>query len=259
MKKTQLISLPLVIVFVVIVHIGIFLTYDHLYNSGNNITKIKKEIQNYAKLDKRVEIQNNEKRIRKKYIQKKDPAQSSKSRIYSWVDSSGVKHFSDMRPNEAVSNLNISEMSLSDDLGESERIAQKIDQHPFNSAITRVVIKGNSVFVPVRLGYAGKEVQAMLVLDTGASTTVIHREAALRLNIWDRLKTTSIVADGRRVNTEMAQLDYIQVGPHRLRNFKVSIIDYSGDNDHYTGLLGMNFIRRTEYTINYAKQTIRWK
>ena len=111
----------------------------------------------------------------------------------------------------------------------------------------------------MRLGYEKKEVQAMLLLDTGASTTVIHREAASKLNLWDRLKTTSIVADGRMVNTEIAQLDYIQVGPHRLRNFEVSIIDYSGDNNHYTGLLGMNFIRRTEYTINYAKQTMRWK
>ena len=259
MKKIRIVISFLVIVFVVIIHIGIFLTYDHLYNSGNNITKIKKKIQNYSEMDRRVQIQSNEKRIRKKYIQEKDPVQSSKSRIYSWVDSSGVKHFSDMRPNEAVSNLKISEMSISDDLGESERIAQKIDRYPSNSPITRAVIKDNRVFVPVRLGYEGQEVQVMLLLDTGASTTVIHREAGSKLNLWDRLKTTSIVADGRNINTELAYLDYIQVGPHRLRNFKVSIIDYSGDNDHYTGLLGMNFIRRIEYTINYAKQTIRWR
>lgn len=259
MKKIRFVSSSLVIAFVVIVHIGIFLTYDHLYNSGNNITKIKKEIQNYSEMDRRVQIQSNEKRIRRKYIQKKNPVQSSKSRIYSWVDSSGIQHFSDMLPNEAVKILKVRTIYASDDLGESEIIAKRIDQNPSRSLITRVVIKGNRVFVPVRIGYKGKEVQVMLLLDTGASTTAIHSEAASKLDLWDRLKTTSIVADGRNINTELAYLDYIQVGPHRLRNFKISIIDYSGDNNHYTGLLGMNFIRRTEYTINYAKQTIRWK
>ena len=259
MKKTRIVSSSLVIVFVVIVHIGIFLAYDHLYNSGNNITKIKEGIQDYSELDKRVDIQRNEKRIRRKYIQNKDPVQSSKSRIYSWVDSSGIEHFSDMLPNESVKNLKVRTIYRSEDLGESEIIAKRIDRNPSRSIITRVLVKGDRVFVPVRLGYKGKEIQVMLLLDTGASTTAIHSEAASKLDLWDRFKTMSIVADGRKINTELAYLDYIQVGPHRLTNFEVSIIDYSGDNDHYTGLLGMNFIKRTEYKINYAKQTIKWQ
>lgn len=49
----------------------------------------------------------------------------------------------------------------------------------------------------------------MLLLDAGASTTAINSEAASKLDLWDRFKTMSIVADGRKINTELAYLDYI--------------------------------------------------
>ena len=242
MKKRQFISFSLIIILVVSIHIGVFFAYDFYNNSGRTIDKIKNEVKNYSELGKKVQTaRSHDNSMKRKYMSNPEPTQTVKSKIYSWVDSSGVKHFSDMGPSEAVSNLKVSELSISDDLGKSELIAQKIDRYPSHLPITRVVIKGNRVFVPVRLGYKGKEVQVMLLLDTGASTTVVHREAASNLNIWDRLKTTSIVADGRKVNTEIAYLDYIQVGPHRLKKFAVSIINYSGDNDHYTG-----------YKINYA-------
>ncbi|MDZ7759104.1 MAG: retropepsin-like aspartic protease [Desulfovermiculus sp.] len=259
MKNKQIISFTLIIILVVSLHVGIFVVYDLYKNSGHTIAKIKKKIIYYSELDKKVQTKKHDTSMRRKYVPKSEHTQSVKSKIYSWVDSSGTQHFSDMLPNEAVNNLKVRTVYASDDLGESEIIAKRIDQNPSRSPITRVVVRGDRIFVPVRLGYRGKEVQAMLLLDTGASTTVIHSEAASKLVLWDRFKTKSIVANGRKINTEIAYLDYIQVGPHRLKNFAVSIIDYSGDNDHYTGLLGMNFIRNTEYRIHYAKQFIRWE
>ena len=91
------------------------------------------------------------------------------------------------------------------------------------------------------------------------STTAIHSEVASILGLWERTKGYSTVADGRKIDTEKAYLDYIQVGPIKIKNFQVSIINYSGNNDNYTGLLGMNFLKRVGYTIDYSRQIIKWE
>jgi predicted aspartyl protease len=131
--------------------------------------------------------------------------------------------------------------------------------YSFNSKTTRILIKGHQIFIPVRLVYHSQMIQVMLLLDTGATTTVIYDEAASRLNLWKREKSYSIVADGRKIYSERACLDYIMVGPHKFKNFQVSIINYSGNNDHYTGLLGMNFLKNLKYNIDYSNQIITWE
>jgi len=43
---------------------------------------------------------------------------------------------------------------------------------------TQVIIRGNQVLVPVILGYRGRQTEALLLLDTGASITVLYQDIA---------------------------------------------------------------------------------
>ena len=135
-------------------------------------------------------------------------------------------------------------------MGNSEIIATRLNSHSANARTTRVIIRGNKILVPVKLGYKGYEVQTMLLLDTGATTTMVHKEVADRLNLRGLKKSSSVVADGRSVPIQIASLDYIVVGPHKFKNFQTTIMEYYGKNDEFYGLLGMNFLRNIQYKIN---------
>jgi hypothetical protein len=62
---------------------------------------------------------------------------------------------------------------------------QRIDETVIyrSNAPTKVTVIGNSILVPVTLVYQGNQVDVQLLLDTGASGTVINTEIADRLNV----------------------------------------------------------------------------
>lgn len=96
------------------------------------------------------------------------------------------------------------------------------------SGETKVIIRGNMVIVPVRLGYRGKEVSTCLLLDTGAGTTLINNKTGKRLNIKASRTGTVRVADGRSVPVHSVDLDYIVVGPHRISNIRINVMELKG-------------------------------
>lgn len=251
-------SLFLLIVLIILLHIAGFLAFDFYNNPNSNLAASKDEpkipfggTQNDQVNHRKYNIRNIQKNLPGLLKKPKPiPVNSTKPKIYSWVDSSGVRHFSDQNPQEHFENIQKKDAYVSDDLGTSERAAMQIDPYPSSSSTSKIIVMWNQIFVPVRIGYRGKEVQTMLLLDTGATTTVIHSEAAARLNLWKRSKSASIVADGRKIGSEKAYLDYIRVGPNKFENFPVSIINYSGHNNHFKGLLGMDFLKNVKYRIN---------
>jgi predicted aspartyl protease len=127
------------------------------------------------------------------------------------------------------------------------------------SLVTQVTIRGNQVLVPVTLGYMGNEVRASLVLDTGAEMITINRAIAdqLKLPLVDRAYVR--VVGGRQLNAGVAKLDYVRVGPYEAKGIHAWIIPQQGPPSSHDGLLGMNFLRGLEYSVDFENQVIRWK
>ena len=123
--------------------------------------------------------------------------------------------------------------------------------------ITPVVIAGHQVFVPVKLANGSAETEAMLLLDTGATSSVISPEVAARLNIEKAENVRARVVGGRDLKVKRTILRQMQVGPVQRADQEVMIISQRGGG-FGDGLLGMNFLAGLKYTIDFQKQTINW-
>ena len=121
--------------------------------------------------------------------------------------------------------------------------------------------RGNQALVPVRLSYRNTTVDAWLMLDTGATVTMISSGLADRLGIKPDSTESRLaqVADGRVVQTFRTRVDSLAVGPKLKYNAEVAIMPSDGPAMGFDGLLGMNFLGDYRYHLDVNSQTIEWQ
>ncbi|MGD9290539.1 MAG: retropepsin-like aspartic protease [Desulfobacterales bacterium] len=121
------------------------------------------------------------------------------------------------------------------------------------------LLDGNHVLVPVTLGYGRNKMEITMLLDTGASITVLHQEIADELKLKNIGTAKLMIAGGHLLDSKIVKLDYVDVGPIKKKWLKVSVIEHSGGQTPYQGLLGMNFLKGLNYRIDYDREMIVWQ
>jgi len=124
---------------------------------------------------------------------------------------------------------------------------------------TKVTIKESRVLVPATLGYREKKIEVLLLLDTGASITTLHRNVVNKIKIQNAQKASITVVGGSRIDADVVKFDYLRIGLIKKENIYATIIDHKGALVDYQGLLGMNFLRGIDYRIDFQRQVIHWK
>lgn len=125
---------------------------------------------------------------------------------------------------------------------------------------TKVMVKGNSVLVPVRLEHGGEEVDIQLLLDTGATRTMISTDIADRLaiNLGKERRTQVQIVGGAIIDARVVRVNRLTVGPHTKRNWDIVVVPHKGPVVEYDGLLGMDVLRELKYRIDFKKKIIVW-
>ncbi|WP_271272581.1 retropepsin-like aspartic protease [Aliamphritea hakodatensis] len=122
---------------------------------------------------------------------------------------------------------------------------------------TPVTIRGNQVIVPVRIVTAGRRLDLRLVLDTGASRTVIHQQALRNISLNVRQKGKAVVAGGGLIDMQHVIIERAQFGPYTFENHTIAVIESTGKS-FSDGLLGMDLLAHSGYKIDFAEQAIIW-
>jgi len=114
-----------------------------------------------------------------------------------------------------------------------------------------VTVNGRAVIVPVTFN---RSVNANLLLDTGASMTMISRRVATAL----ALSTTGaalLSGIGGTVSAPIARIESVQVGDVEVTGMAVSVHDISRPAQ-FEGLLGMDFLGRFQVSVDSAKKLL---
>ena len=187
-------------------------------------------------------------------------ASSAKAeKIYTWTDENGVHHATNVPPVQPPDKVTIMQFKPRSFSAEEPEVQYTQPAESFApESETPIYIVDNHVIVPVMLTYNGTEVPARLLLDTGSTNITLHADIAKKLFIDKSRKGSIRVAGGETIEAEAVMLDAVTVGPHTETNLLAGIIEHRGPDVPFDGLLGMNFLKNYQYTIDFEEQLLRW-
>jgi len=127
-----------------------------------------------------------------------------------------------------------------------------------NMATGRHVVKltkrGNGLTTSVLLN---RKVREELIVDTGATDTVISSSLAKKIGIQTAKGKNVLcqVADGRTVNGKQINIREVRVGGAKVYNVQAIVLD-SGEIGNSPGLLGMSFLKNFVFKVDTEKETL---
>lgn len=158
----------------------------------------------------------------------------------------------DLRPQSQEATPEEGELTRQERNGSGKTIPEN------KASSTRFSFIENKILVRVTIGNRSKSTTATLLLDTGASTTVIHESLARRLGLKNMMIGQASIAGGQTIETGITTADFISVGPKRLDTPTLTVIPYSGGRTRHEGLLGMDFLKHFPHTIDTKNRRILW-
>ena len=137
-----------------------------------------------------------------------------------------------------------------------DRGAPEPDGQTSTTRAMRIPIRliGNSVVVPVTVTNGNSSVTGNLLVDTGASQTMLSKRMASSLRLYSH-DTQARYGIGGAVSADVSVVESIKVGSARAKNVRVTIHDFSPD-PRYEGLLGLDFLGRFQMSVDTAKQVM---
>ena len=180
---------------------------------------------------------------------------------YNCIDKQGNASFSDYPVEDQI----CTGIQTNDEVTSAKKENKKSNKEVtnFNSSddkTTKVTIIANKVLVPVTLVYDSNETNVNLVLDTGASGTLIHENVAdqLYINLSKGQNAKGRVAGGGVLEGKVITLSSLKIGPYTFYKRNIFVVPYEGPASNYDGLLGMDLLREMNYKLDLGKQAIIW-
>ena len=114
---------------------------------------------------------------------------------------------------------------------------------------------GGHLFLATRIN--GK-VDATLLLDTGASVILLSREKAeaAKLDLDSPKRVKVKIADGRTIEAIPVMLETVRIGEAHADNVQAAVLAESLPNANFDGLLGMSFLNRFIFQVDYANKKL---
>jgi predicted aspartyl protease len=112
--------------------------------------------------------------------------------------------------------------------------------------------------VPVEIVGTRGRATVRLIMDTGAQYTFLWRTAlpAIGLRKITRVRAAGIAGSKY---ASVVRVKSMNIGPYRLRDTAVTLMIPGRHNTGYDGLLGMDFLMKVKYEIDYNRSVIIWK